>query len=326
MEKILTISVAAYNVERFIEYTLQSLANSKYVEKLEVFVVDDGGTDGTLEIARRFESQYPYTFRAVHKENGGYGSTVNYSISHATGKYFKLLDGDDWMDTNGLDRILEKLEQIEDDVVITDYYTGPDESNLSVISNRHEDNVTVYIKEYGTDYPHGMWSIFYKTTILKQSRLHLPKHMLYTDQIYSTVPFAFADTIRFYQIPVYCYRFGREDQSTSKSSRIKHYKEMLSVCAMLYSFYEKHKTNNKYLKSRVSRYYLVALKTLMLFPADQDGKRRFMQYESKMKEQYADLYYHAVGSTKAGKFVKLLRLSNYHCYWMIKYFPETILL
>ena len=70
------------------------------MDKLEVFVVDDGGIDGTLKIAQKYQKKYPGTFYAVHKENGGYGSTVNYSIAHATGKYFKLLDGDDWFNTD----------------------------------------------------------------------------------------------------------------------------------------------------------------------------------------------------------------------------------
>ena len=69
MEKILTISVAAYNVEKFLRQTLGSLTDPRYVDKLEVFVVDDGGRDGSLEIARDFERQYPQTFHAVHKEN-----------------------------------------------------------------------------------------------------------------------------------------------------------------------------------------------------------------------------------------------------------------
>ena len=88
MEKILTISIAAYNVGDYIKNTLDSLVVPEVMDKLEVFIVDDGGTDETLKIAKEYEEKYPETFHAVHKENGGYGSTVNYSIAHATGKYF----------------------------------------------------------------------------------------------------------------------------------------------------------------------------------------------------------------------------------------------
>ena len=94
MDKILTISIAAYNVEKFLRSTLNSLCEQTVIEDLEIFVVDDGSTDETLCIAQEYEKKFPDSFFAVHKENGGYGSTVNYSIAHATGKYFKLLDGD----------------------------------------------------------------------------------------------------------------------------------------------------------------------------------------------------------------------------------------
>ena len=85
-EKLLTISVAAYNVEDYLDQALESLADPAYVNRLEVFVVDDGGSDQSLLIAKSYEEKYPDTFHAIHKENGGYGSTVNYSIAHATGE------------------------------------------------------------------------------------------------------------------------------------------------------------------------------------------------------------------------------------------------
>jgi glycosyltransferase involved in cell wall biosynthesis len=119
MEKILTISIAAYNVEGYIRQTLNSLIAPEILDKLEVFVVDDGGNDGTLAIAKEYEAKYPGTFHAVHKENGGYGSTINYSVEHATGKFFKQLDGDDWFQTDNLVALVKVLETLDTDCVYT---------------------------------------------------------------------------------------------------------------------------------------------------------------------------------------------------------------
>ena len=116
-KKTLTVSIAAYNVEKFLENTLKSLEISELLNELEVFVIDDGGKDGSLEIARHFQEKYPDTIHAIHKENGGYGSTVAYSIAHATGKYFKLLDGDDWFDKEGLLQIIKRLRTCEADII-----------------------------------------------------------------------------------------------------------------------------------------------------------------------------------------------------------------
>ena len=82
MTKELTISIAAYNVEKFLERTLESLVISKdYLERIEVIIVDDGSIDSTSVIAEKYCRNYPNSFRLIKKENGGYGSTVNCSIA-----------------------------------------------------------------------------------------------------------------------------------------------------------------------------------------------------------------------------------------------------
>lgn len=326
MEKLLTISVAAYQVEKYLEKTLSSLADDRYVDLLEVFVVDDGGKDDSILIAQKYEEKYPGSFHAVHKENGGYGSTVNFSIKNATGKYFKLLDGDDWVNQDGLFEMIKRLASFNEDVIISNYYTGPSEESLTLVSNHNSDNVVVCVKDYATDYPHGMWAIFYKTEMLKKSGVILPEHTLYTDQVYSTIPFGIAEKIRFVSIPVYCYRFGREEQSTSKISRMKHADEMLRVCNLLYDYYQDHRLeNNQYLFSRVSRYYIVALRTLLLFPINRDNLKRIKDYEETSKIKYPEIYSAAVNKSKMGQLIMLLRKSHYLLYWAIRFIPESVL-
>ena len=95
---LLTVSVAAYNVEKYIENTLECFQDPALAGLVEVLVTDDGGSDSTMEIAGRIAKEYPEIFILCHKENGGWGSTVNYGLARAKGKYFKLLDGDDVVD------------------------------------------------------------------------------------------------------------------------------------------------------------------------------------------------------------------------------------
>ena len=121
-EKILSISVAAYNVEKYLVKLFEFLNISPEVnQKIEVIIVNDGSTDKTLEIANRFKSQYPQSVVIIDKKNGGYGSTINSSIAIAKGKYFKILDGDDWFNKNTLEDFLEFLENEEVDLVISPY-------------------------------------------------------------------------------------------------------------------------------------------------------------------------------------------------------------
>ena len=118
MEKILSVSIASYNVEKFIRKALDSCCIPEIMDRLEVLVVNDGSTDSTLQIAREYEEKYPQTFRVIDKKNGGYGSTVNASIKAAKGKYFRLLDGDDWFDRDGLVRFIEELSEAQEDMIV----------------------------------------------------------------------------------------------------------------------------------------------------------------------------------------------------------------
>ena len=85
MEKILTISIAAYNVAEYLKHTLDSIVNNRIVprellEKLEVLVVDDESKDDTRKIAKEYEKRFPGIVRVINKENAGHGSTINRGI------------------------------------------------------------------------------------------------------------------------------------------------------------------------------------------------------------------------------------------------------
>ena len=75
--KLLTVSIAAYHVEDYLRETLDSFLIPEVTDQLEVLIVNDGSSDRTEEIARRYESKYPNTYRLINKENGGHGSTIN---------------------------------------------------------------------------------------------------------------------------------------------------------------------------------------------------------------------------------------------------------
>lgn len=85
MEKLLTIVVPAYNVEKYIKNCLDSFIDLSVLRSLEILIVDDGSTDSTASLAHTYEQKYPYSFKVLSKENGGHGSTINYAIPRATG-------------------------------------------------------------------------------------------------------------------------------------------------------------------------------------------------------------------------------------------------
>ena len=116
---ILTIAIPAYNVEQYIEKCLDSILRTSNVEEIEILVVNDGSKDKTAEIVEKYEKITNGIVRLINKENGGHGSTINVSIEQAKGKYYRLVDGDDWVDNENLAKLVEILKNTDADVVLT---------------------------------------------------------------------------------------------------------------------------------------------------------------------------------------------------------------
>jgi glycosyltransferase involved in cell wall biosynthesis len=240
MEKILTISVAAYNVESYIRQTLDSLLATEVLDKLEVFVVDDGGRDGTLEIAKEYEAKYPATFYAMHKENGGYGSTINYSVARATGKYFKQLDGDDWFQTDNMAALIKLLETVNTDCIYTQTIELYEQTGKQRCVDHFE-----YLREGKyrfdeVDFENmvSMHETIIKTSILQQMNLHITEHCFYTDVEYVNLPVPYLTDFYVLHSPIYVYRLGREGQSVSVEGIKKHYKEHEDVFWRVLNIYK----------------------------------------------------------------------------------------
>ena len=130
--KVLTIVVPVYNTEKYIKRCLDSLDNTEINSKIEVLIVSDGSKDNAIIIAKEYEKRLPDTFKIIEKENGGHGSTINKGLELATGKYFRVLDSDDWVDSKNFIDFVNKIEKIDVDLIVTDY------SKEYVYDNRSE--------------------------------------------------------------------------------------------------------------------------------------------------------------------------------------------
>jgi GT2 family glycosyltransferase len=101
-----TVLIDTYNHERFIVEALTSVMEQDFPpSEIEVLVVDDGSTDRTPEIARKFEPRV----RLLRKPNGGQASAFNAGISQARGEIVAFLDGDDWWARHKLARVVEAM-------------------------------------------------------------------------------------------------------------------------------------------------------------------------------------------------------------------------
>ncbi len=110
--KDLTITVPCFNSEEYLRRCLDSLVIGG--DAVEIIVVDDGSTDRTGEIAESYQRRFPESVTVVHKENGGHGSGVNTGLRLASGRYFKVVDFDDWLKETAYRKLLRQIRQWEE--------------------------------------------------------------------------------------------------------------------------------------------------------------------------------------------------------------------
>lgn len=324
-EKILTISVAAYNVEQYLRNTLESCENPLILNDIEVLIINDGSKDNTSKIAHEFADKYPDTYIVVDKENGGYGTTVNTSMKMARGKYFKLLDGDDWFDKEGLGKLVSFLRNNDADVVMCGRAEVTEEGK-----RKHSDNEwfrlyadamkdqTVSIVEL-TPFIYGMWVITYKTELLKEHPFSLPEHLLYTDCMYVAFPIPWVRTYAFQNYDVYCYRVGHEGQSVSAENKIRHLKDLTDGYEMMLQFYKNlpdiPQRNHEFLDLRMFLYYYRVIMTILLLPASTDALAKIKEMEKKLLNASPALYSYC---GKRSRMLWAFRKSAYSLYWLRK--------
>lgn len=318
MEKVLSISIAAYNSEKFISQALDSCLHHEIVDEIEIFVIDDGGTDSTLEIARQYEEKFPNTVIPVHKKNGGYGSTVNYAIEHSKGKYFRLLDGDDWLEKDNLPKYISYLKSCDDDLVLTRMCHEYLVSGKSVVSQDdwlHCVGKRTTLDEFLPRTYAGMWEITYKTAILKDHPINLPEHTLYTDHIYIMKPIPYIKTVSCLDTIIYHYRLESEGQSVSPESRIKHSEEIIMVSEILNKYFEEKcqsSKNRQYAIERARRCYMEAFRTQLLKPKSKPTFQRIKEMDLKLKSISPDLFKEVLIDSRRLRFYRMTKYLGYY--------------
>lgn len=286
MSKVLTVSVAAYNVGAYLAETLESCIVSN-ADRLEVIVVNDGSADGTLQVARDFERRIPGTFKVIDKPNGGYGSTINASLAVASGKYFRFLDGDDWLDTEALRSYLDVLGTFDEDVVFTPYTRvyedGSPEETIDDLPGIDEGRLGIAGLQGKADI--AACAMAYRTDLLRTTGFKMTERCFYTDVEYACLPFSHVKTVRVLGEPLYRYRIGREGQSVSSAGIERHWEDIVRVCARLLSeLGDAAFDASEYLGMSVAKECLAPYYFITMVPPTSERKKALIGFDRKMKE------------------------------------------
>lgn len=115
-----SVVVPVYNVEKYLEQCLDSIVNQT-LEDIEIICVNDGSTDSSYGILKRYEKM-DSRIKVISKENSGYGHTINTGVEAASGKYITIIESDDFAETNMMEKMYEAAELYQVDVVKCNYY------------------------------------------------------------------------------------------------------------------------------------------------------------------------------------------------------------
>lgn len=318
MKKILSVSIAAYNVESTIQKCLDSFLKSNYIKDLELLVVNDGSSDKTLSIVSEYENKYPGIIKVINKKNGGHGSTINTSLEYATGKYFKVVDGDDWVKIDELDRLISRLNKENVDLIINgfswvfpnEYREQHDEMPFSLNKVYLFEDL---LKNNRIQKYFFMHAITVRTEILREINMHITEKCFYADNEYNFFVYMATKTICFDNSCAYQYRMGTSGQSVSAEGQYRHLEDRLKILEEITSIYQNHEDNlslekKKYLLHYISDYYngIFSILTNVIKKSGKD--RMAIRFLYNFKEMHPN-YLHIKRINKITLFFPILFIS-----------------
>ena len=300
--KVLSIAIPCYNSEAYMKKCINSLLIGG--EQVEIIIVDDGSTDGTAAIADAYGKKYPDIIRVIHQENGGHGEAVNAGIRNASGMYFKVVDSDDYLARDPYLKVLDALKNFAAsdkpaDLVISNFVYDKQGAKRKKVM--HYSRNFPHEEMFGWDHvarlPRGkyllMHSLIYRTQLLRDCGLELPKHTFYVDNLFAYEPLPYVRNMYYIDVNLYRYFIGREDQSVHESVMIKRIDQQLLVNKLMVQVYDKGNFTEKHLKKYMYNYLeiITGISQIMLLRAGTDEalqkKKDLLLF---IKEQNEKLY------------------------------------
>lgn len=314
--KILAIGIPSFNGERYLDRCIPTFIHPYLNERIEVIIVNDGSTDNTKRIAENYEKQFPETVKVINKENGGHGSAVNAALYSTSAKYFKVVDCDDWVDTEQLINLVKFLEKNDADLISSSYETVHMVTGEScLISNP----VLEYEKIYKLDELDmsnkyiSIHSTTYRTELLTKNNIKLQEKTFFVDVEYQILPFEHVKTIAFVNYPLYKYMIGNVNQSVDKANFVKRFDDHNRVVIRIINFLKKAKLNKKqkeYIENVFTKVIYTHYSLGCYYDADKvRGRERAITFDKFLKENNS-YYYNKIG--KIYKDIAFLRKNDFN--------------
>ena len=224
----ISVIIPIYNVDDYLEGTLDCLVNQTFLDNMEILMIDDGSTDNSRYIIEKYALDYD-NFYAFHKKNEGAPIARNFGLERARGEYVHFLDSDDNLkDTYGYEKLYEIATKYDSDIVTVPLIRF---RRYNVFDGQFYEHSFKKIEEsvFSTkfqNHPELIWDLFitnkiYKLDFLKKNNLkHIDTNKAYCDDApFSLKAYLLSDNISIFKDIFYYWRV-RTDGNTSLTQKM----------------------------------------------------------------------------------------------------------
>ncbi len=244
--KILSVIIPTYNMETLLAQCLDSILVMPSLDAVEAIVVNDGSRDGSLRIAREYESRYPDVIRVIDKPNGNYGSTINAALPVVRGEYVRILDADDCFDGGLLADYIGFLRRNSGaDMIVSPFIEVRRRSERRVEYDIYSRRLYDWDRRYDAEriFADGairffmMHAISYRTELLRGMNYRQSEGISYTDQEWVFYPLFVVATVAFADIPLYRYNLAREGQTMDAAVQLRSIAQLVQVTENMAAYF-----------------------------------------------------------------------------------------
>ena len=295
--KYISFVVPCYNSEAYMKKCIDSLLLGK--EDVEIIIIDDGSTDKTGKIADQYAQDYPTIVKAIHQKNGGHGEGINVGLKHALGKYFKVVDSDDWVDKKAYKEVLKAVRSTDADLIVTNYvytYTdGRKNQRISFANVFKTGSICTWddIHHFKPTQYLSLHSMMYKKEVLDKTKIKLPKHTFYEDNLFIYLPLKNTKTIYYLDVDFYQYYIGRADQSVNETQLIKRSSHQVLVTKLACNAYDLEQIENPKLRKVMKRECVFLMTIGVVFSRlgeTKESEAQYLELWRSIKEENPQLY------------------------------------
>lgn len=218
----LTIVITMYNLETEISRCLHSVANQiRDKNDIEVLLIDDGSTDNTAVIAKRYATYVP-SMHYLYKRNGGVSSARNYGLDNAKACYIWFVDGDDKLEDDAIEHLRRCIND-KSDILTFDFIIFDDFKKIYVSK---KEKLLPYNMFTGIDYLRNfyvsaIWQHIYKKDFLIKNGIRFQEGLVHEDNEFDLRTMALAQYVYYVNIPIYVYYKNNTRKSLSKSKSLR---------------------------------------------------------------------------------------------------------